>query len=139
VSEGRAEKLKKALFKGVRLPLKVMPLWIEAIGVGVFIARIIETHPGFKERLAEIDGKVFLFEAKDIGKKFYLCVKDGSIKVVPHLAKRPDVTMRGTVKVLVDVLTGQEDPDTVFFSRRLEITGDTAVAIHFKNMLAALE
>ena len=139
MDEARLEKLKGVLIKGARLPLKAMPLWMEAIGVGVFIARIVETHPGFRERLKEIDGKVFLFEAKDIGKSFYLRVKDNDIKVVPHSAKKPDVTMRGTVKVLIDVLTGKEDPDTVFFSRRLEISGDTAAAIHFKNMLAALE
>lgn len=139
MDEARLEKLKGALIKGARLPLKAMPLWMEAIGVGVFIARIVETHPGFRERLKEIDGKVFLFEAKDIGKSFYLCVKDNDVKVVPHSAKKPDVTMRGAVKVLIDVLTGKEDPDTVFFSRRLEISGDTAAAIHFKNMLAALE
>jgi len=46
--------------------------------------------------------------------------------------------MSGNVAVLMDVLLGKEDPDTVFFSRKLEITGDTATAIHFKNLLAAL-
>jgi predicted lipid carrier protein YhbT len=132
-------RIKGVLLKRINLPLKAMPLWMEAIGVGVFISRIVETNPGFRERLSEIDGKVFLFEAKDIGKGFYLHIKDNGIKVVPHSAKKPDVTMRGTVKVLVDVLLGKEDPDTVFFSRRLEISGDTAAAIHFKNMLAALE
>jgi len=139
MDEARLEKLRGALIKGARIPLKAMPLWMEAIGVGVFIARIVETNPGFRERLSEIDGKVFLFEAKDIKKSFYLRIKNNDIKVVPHSAKKPDVTMRGTVKVLIDVLTGKEDPDTVFFSRRLEISGDTAAAIHFKNMLAALE
>lgn len=139
MDDGRFERLRGALIKGARLPLKAMPLWMEAIGVGVFIARIVEANPGFRERLKEIDGKVFLFEAKDIKKSFYLHIKDNDIKVVPHSAGKPDVTMRGTVKVLIDVLTGKEDPDTVFFSRRLEISGDTAAAIHFKNMLASLE
>ena len=57
--------------------------------------------------------------------------------VVPS-TRSPDVTMRGTVKVLLDVFTGRVDPDTVFFSRRLEITGDTAAAVHLKNILATL-
>lgn len=132
------DKLKRTLFLGMNIPLKAMPLWMEAIGVGVFISRIVEKNPRFRERLREIDGKVFLFEAKDIKKGFYLLIKDNDIKVVPHSGRKPDVTMRGTVKVLIDVLIGKEDPDTVFFSRRLEISGDTAAAIHFKNMLAAL-
>lgn len=132
-------KLKAQLLRGVKLPLKAMPLWMEAIGVGVFITRIVEKNPRFKERLKEIDDKVFLFEAKDIKKSFFLYIKDKNVQIVPHMARVPDVTMRGTVNVLVDVLIGKEDPDTVFFSRKLEISGDTATAIHFKNILAALE
>jgi predicted lipid carrier protein YhbT len=73
-----------------------------------------------------------------VGKKFYIVIKDRDIKVHPHSASTPDVTMSGNVAVLMDVLLGKEDPDTVFFSRKLEITGDTATAIHFKNLLAAL-
>ncbi|MDP2689558.1 MAG: SCP2 sterol-binding domain-containing protein [Deltaproteobacteria bacterium] len=132
------KRLKGAFYRGIRGPLKAMPLWMEAIGVGAFIATIVEGNPPFKEKLSQIDGKVFRFEAKDIGKSFYLHIKDREIKVVPHIKREPDVTMSGKVAVLMDVLTGKEDPDTVFFSRRLEITGDTATAIYFKNMLAAL-
>ncbi|OGQ03950.1 MAG: hypothetical protein A2W38_00415 [Deltaproteobacteria bacterium RBG_19FT_COMBO_58_16] len=131
-------RLKGVLYRGIRGPLKVMPLWMEAIGVGVFISSIVDANPSFKEKLSQIDGKVFRFEARDISKSFYLHIKDREIKVVPHMNREPDVTMSGKVAVLIDVLTGKEDPDTVFFSRRLEITGDTASAIHFKNILAAL-
>jgi len=136
--EELTRRLKGVLYRGIRGPLKVMPLWMEAIGVGVFISSIVDANPSFKEKLSQIDGKVFRFEARDISKSFYLHIKDREIKVVPHMNREPDVTMSGKVAVLIDVLTGKEDPDTVFFSRRLEITGDTASAIHFKNILAAL-
>lgn len=136
--EDLKRRLKGAFYRGIRGPLKAMPLWMEAIGVGAFIASIVEDNPSFREKLAQIDGKVFKFEAKDISKSFFLVIKDRDIKVVPHIMREPDVTMSGKVAVLIDVLTGKEDPDTVFFSRRLEITGDTATAIHFKNILAAL-
>lgn len=138
MEENNKKKLKALFYKSLNLPLKLMPLWVEAIGVGAFITSIVEGNQALKERLGEVDDKVFLFEAKDIKKSFYLHIKDKGIKLVPHMARKPDVTMRGTVKVLTDVLIGKEDPDTVFFSRRLEITGDTATAIHFKNILAAL-
>lgn len=132
------KKIKEGLLGSMHLPLKAVPLWMEAIGVGVFISKIVEENPHFKERLKDIDDKLFMFEARDIGKKFYIYIKDKDIKVLPHFSRNPDVTMSGEVRTLVDVLLGKEDPDTVFFSRRLEITGDTATAIHFKNMLAAL-
>lgn len=133
------KKIKGTLIKGMNVPLKVMPLWMEAIGVGAFITQIVDNNPRFKEKLKEIDDKVFLFEAKDVNKGFFLYIKDRNIKVLPHCARKPDVTMRGKVAVLMNVLLGKEDPDTVFFSRRLEISGDTASAIHFKNILAALQ
>jgi len=132
------KKIKDKLYKSMNLPLKAMPSWMEAIGAGVFVAHILENNPRFRQRLGEVDDKVFLFEAKDVGKKFFLHIKDKDIKVHPHSSRTPDVTMSGNVSVLMDVMLGKEDPDTVFFSRKLEITGDTATAIHFKNLLAAL-
>lgn len=132
------EGFKEALFKFGALSLRVLPLWVEAIGAGVFFASVVEKSPALKERLSELEGKVFLFEATDIGKSFYLMIKDRGINVIPHVSQPPHVTMKGDVRVLADVFLGKVDPDTVFFSRRLEVSGDTAVAIHFKNILAAL-
>lgn len=133
------KRLAYALKRGASVPLRLMPLWMEAIGAGAFMATILDAHPALRERLRELDGKVFLFEAKDIKKGFYLQIKDGDIKLIPHMTVAPDVTMRGAFDVLFELLLGTIDPDTVFFSRRLEITGDTATAIHFKNILATLQ
>ncbi len=127
-----------AVYGALRLPLRLMPLWMEAIGAGVFMATIVQGHPRFKERLKEVAGKVFLFEARDIEKSFYLKIKEDEIKILPYMTCEPDVVMRGEARVLVDLLMGREDPDTVFFTRRLEINGDTAAAILFKNILADL-
>ena len=132
------ERIKTSFLKLLKLPLNLTPLWIEAIGMGAVMGAIVDGNKRFKERLTEIDNKVFLFEAVDLNKKFYLRIKDGDIKIIPHLAKEPDVVMKGETKVFFGLLLGKEDPDTVFFSRRLEISGDTAAAIHFKNILNSL-
>mgnify|MGYP001606276174 CR=1 FL=1 len=132
------ERLKEKALQALKLPLKLIPLWIEAIGMGVVMGVIVDSNKRFKERLREIDDKIFLFEAVDLNKKFYLRIKDGDIKIIPHLAKKPDVVMKGETKVFFGLLLGKEDPDTVFFSRKLEISGDTAAAIHFKNILNSL-
>ncbi len=132
------ERLKENALKVLNLPLKFMPLWIESIGMGVVMGAILDSNQKFKDRLKEIDNKVFFFDAVDIKKGFYFHIKDGDIKVIPNLAVNVDVTMKGAVSTLFGLLFGKEDPDTVFFSRRLEIAGDTAVAIHFKNILNSL-
>ncbi len=126
------------LWKALSLPARFLPSWIGAIGAGVFISFVTERNPEFRERLKEIEGKVFYFEATDIGKSFYMVIRPSGISILPHYAGKPDVMMKGGVKTLFSLLQGREDPDTVFFSRRLAITGDTAVAVHFKNILNSL-
>lgn len=138
-NDNSTNKLRTILFKAASAPLKAMPLWMEAVGAGVFLAALVQKNPAFKARLNGIEGKIFRFEARDLGRSFYLLVKNSELLCVPHMAAAPDVTMSGNFPVLVDLLLGRVDPDTVFFSRKLEITGDTAVAIYFKNILASLE
>jgi predicted lipid carrier protein YhbT len=138
MAEETSDRLRELVYEGLRPPLRLIPLWLEAIGAGIFISTIVERNPRFKKRLNELSGKVFLFEARDIEKSFYLDIKEDDIKVIPHMTGEPDVVMRGEAKVLMDLLLGKEDPDTVFFSRRLEISGDTAAAILLKNILADL-
>jgi predicted lipid carrier protein YhbT len=134
----KAAKIKDTLYKSAAFSLRLMPLWMEAIGAGALIASVMQANPNLKERLKELDNKLFLFEVKDIGKSFYMRIKDGDVSIVPHVLKTPDATMKGDARVLMDVFLGKVDPDTVFFSRRLEVSGDTAVAIHLKNILASI-
>jgi predicted lipid carrier protein YhbT len=137
VAKYKAE-LRERLFKALRVPVRFIPNWIDAVAAGLFIATIVDSHPAFREKLKGLDGKVFFFDAQDVKKSFYMHIKDKDIKVTPHYAGQPDVTMRGDTSVLFRLLLGKEDPDTVFFSRRLEIGGDTAAAICFKNILNSL-
>ena len=119
--------------------LKVIPSWMQGAGLGLFLEHVLEHNPGFRERLEEIDDNYFLFEATDIGQRFYLHIKDNNIKVKLHYRKEPDVVMKGKFSVLVGLLMSKVDPDNVFFSRQLQITGNTATALNFKNILDSIE
>ena len=132
------ERLREACKKASRFFLKATPLVVEAVAVGSMLSALVRRNAELAERLGELDGKIFYFEARDIGKGFFIKIDDGDIKVVLHTRRAPDVTMRGDVSVLLDVFSGRVDPDTVFFSRKLEVEGDTATAIHFKNILASV-
>lgn len=137
--ESIKKNLKGAAFKYLSGPLRVMPRFVEAIGAGVIISSVLDSRPDIKERMRALDGKVFLFEATDLDKTFNLCIDgEGEVKVVPNVSVEPDVVMRADAAVLVDLFLGDEDPDTVFFSRRFEINGDTAAAILLKNILATI-
>ena len=132
-------RFERAGLAGLRFGLKATPLLFEAMAAAVMLKKVVADNPAFAEKLGALDGKLFWFEATDINKGFFLKIEEKGVKVELHNANEPDVTMKGEVAVLVDLFLGKVDPDTVFFSRRLEITGDTSVAIHFKNILAALD
>ncbi|HHL39808.1 MAG TPA: SCP2 sterol-binding domain-containing protein [Deltaproteobacteria bacterium] len=132
------EKIGDLLMELAAPALRAAPRCAEAVAVGAALSLVLERNPSLRQRLGELAGKVFFFSAKDIKKDFYLVVTADGVAVRLHCARKPDVTMRGDVKVLLGLVLGAEDPDTVFFSRRLEISGDTAAAIHLKNILASL-
>ncbi len=126
------------LTKAAITPLRFIPKSLQCIGLGSFLAFELERDPSIRERLREIDGRTFQFEATDIDKRFYMTIKDGKVTVRPHYAGEPDVTMKGETAVLAGLMLNRVDPDTVFFSRKLQISGSTDVAICFKNILASL-
>jgi O2-independent ubiquinone biosynthesis accessory factor UbiT len=51
----------------------------------------------------------------------------------------PDLTIGACVHDLVRLARREEDPDTLFFSRRLALEGDTELGLLFKNTLDALD
>lgn len=50
-----------------------------------------------------------------------------------------DVVIRCGLNDLIRLSAGQRDPDTLFFQRRLLITGDTELGLECKNLLDRLE
>lgn len=51
----------------------------------------------------------------------------------------PDVTIEGLVYDFFLLATRREDPDTLFFQRRLRLSGDVELGLHLKNFLDSLE
>lgn len=48
------------------------------------------------------------------------------------------VCIQADAHAFIDLLEGREDPDTLFFERRLVMEGDTAFALLLKNTLDAV-
>ena len=52
---------------------------------------------------------------------------------------RPDLSIRASARDFLLLLTRREDPDTLFFSRRLVSEGDTELGLTVKNLLDSLD
>jgi len=47
----------------------------------------------------------------------------------------PDVEFSGTLEAMVLMASQKVDPDTLFFNRQLQITGDTELGLEIKNLI----
>lgn len=52
---------------------------------------------------------------------------------------RPDATIAGTAHEFLLLAARREDADTLFFQRRLKMSGDTELGLYLKNFLDAFE
>ncbi len=90
------------------------------------------------DSLSPLHGKLVCISVKDAGMDFHFTISSkGFSAAVPK--QEPDLTIRATAYDFFMLATRREDPDTLFFSRRLVIEGDTELGLFTKNTLDALE
>ena len=89
-------------------------------------------------RSATLDRRVIRFVVADAG--LTLTVRRAGAAFVPALADVPaDVTLTASLRDFYLLAAREEDPDTLFFARRLCIEGDTETGLAVKNLLDAVE
>lgn len=74
---------------------------------------------------------------KDLAIKLTFLIKERGIKSISSM-DQADVTIRGNLRDYLSLLVGREDPDTLFFQRRLVMEGDTELGLVLKNSLLAV-
>lgn len=88
------------------------------------------------ERLAELKGKRFRLSIDDAHTSLTFEITEHGLTRSP-LA--PHVTIRGPLRDFVALALREEDPDTLFFQRRLAVEGETETGVHLKNLLDGWE
>ena len=85
-----------------------------------------------------LDGKVMRIEVTDARLKFRISLHQKRL-VAAHSRQPDDLSIAGTVYDFLLLATRREDPDTLFFNRRLHLGGDTELGLYVKNLLDSLE
>lgn len=88
------------------------------------------------ERLGELSGKCFRLCVDDVPLSLTFEVAQGGLR---RTTRAPHVTIRGALQDFVDLARRREDPDTLFFQRRLAVEGETETGLHLKNLLDGWE
>jgi predicted lipid carrier protein YhbT len=81
-------------------------------------------------------GRRYAIRVKDLGLSLRFTV--GQRGFAPD-SGTPDLTVSATARDFLLLLARREDPDTLFFSRRLVSEGDTELGLTVKNLLDALD
>ena len=97
------------------------------------LGRIIQ-----KEYLEPLHGKQIAIHVKDLGLSLYFTIHADKFTPI-HSAKQTDLSISATAQDFFLLATRKEDPDTLFFSRRLIVEGDTELGLVAKNTLDAIE
>ncbi|MBK8286926.1 MAG: SCP2 sterol-binding domain-containing protein [Ahniella sp.] len=86
--------------------------------------------------LAFLEGRTIGIEVTDLGLSPRFGLRDGQPRVVSDPA---EATVRGTLTDLLQLASRREDADTLFFQRRLMLTGDTELGLHTRNVLDRID
>ena len=92
-----------------------------------------------ESELALLEDKLFRVRVLDTGGEALYTFRSGLFRPVFQATREPDLAFAANLSAYLQLLTRQEDPDTLFFNRELEITGDTELGLIVKNMLDAVE
>lgn len=120
----------------LRTPVKLTPFAIKR--------QILEQVLGWQFRQALEDGELdFLddrwlsIEVRDIGLQWFTSVQNN--KLVVRESAQADVSFKADANDLLMIAARRQDPDTLFFQRRLVIEGDTELGLYVKNLMDAID
>ncbi len=87
--------------------------------------------------LAFLEGRWLSIEVRDIGLRWFTSVENEQLIVRESAAA--DVSFSADASDLLMIAARKQDPDTLFFQRRLVIEGDTELGLYVKNLMDAIE
>ncbi|AHF03519.1 SCP2 sterol-binding domain-containing protein [Marichromatium gracile] len=125
------------LLRPLSLPLRLMPTTFHSRA----LARIL--NQVMKEAIADgeldfLEGRQVAIEIADMGVRYRLGFENGRIQ--GYGEQRPaDASIAGDTREFMMLAARQEDADTLFFQRRLRMSGSTELGLYLKNFLDAFE
>lgn len=116
-----------------------LPQWPHAVALVGGLNAALKMNLLPEDGLTALEDKLFRVRVLDTGGEACYTYRDGLFRPVFRPASEPDLAFAANLSAYLQLLARQEDPDTLFFNRELEITGDTELGLIVKNMLDAID
>lgn len=115
-----------------RLPA-APPAFVLARALDFGVGRIVS-----REQVAPLQGKRFALFVRDLGLAMHVESTPAGFRVA-RAPYAPDLTVAATLSDFIALARREEDPDTLFFARRLAVEGDTELGLVLKNLLDGID
>jgi len=116
-----------------------LPQWPHTLALVAGLNAALKMKLLPESELALLEEKLFRVRVLDTGGEASYTYSNGLFRPVFRPQREPDLAFAANLSAYLQLLSRQEDPDTLFFNRELEITGDTELGLIVKNMLDAVE
>lgn len=117
---------------GPRLPQRP---WSDMLCASLELARLTRQVDA---DFSFLEGHTIRIIVEDMGARASLHYTGGHFRPAGSRSAA-DVSFRATAADYLKLLRRTEDPDTLFFQRKLRIEGDTELGLHLKNLLDSIE
>lgn len=120
----------------LRIPLKFTPFALQR----QLLQQVLSWQ--FRQALQDgelefLEGRWLQIEVRDIGLRWFTSVEND--RLIVSESASADVSFSADASDLLMIAARKQDPDTLFFQRRLVIEGDTELGLYVKNLMDAIE
>lgn len=116
-------------------PLGLLPAGLHSRALALVCNQVLR-EPLDRGEMDFLQGRTLEIQVLDLGICCRVTLGAGALRAS---RASPDVRIEGRCGDLLLLASQQEDPDSLFFSRRLRLQGDTELGLHLKNFLDAQE
>jgi len=119
------------------LPGRLLPGRLHSQGLTLLLNRLLSETLANGE-LDFLQERILQIEIMDLALDYRLTLEKGRLAAA-SAEKTPDVRFGGKAREFLLLALNEEDPDTLFFQRRLQLEGDTELGLEIKNLLYSLD
>lgn len=119
------------------MPLRLVPHPVQRLPLELALEQVFRASVA-EGALEFLEGRCLAIEIEDTGWRWPVALEHGRLRVLAR-DYPADVVIRGQSPAFLIMAGRLEDPDTLFFQRRLVIEGDTELGLGVKNFLDGLD
>ena len=121
----------------LRLPVSLIPFAVKKAAMVFILQRV------FKEALEDgdfefLEDRFLKVSLDDLQLSCFITLQQGQL-LVKEQSDSFDVSFAAGLNDLILIAGRKEDPDSLFFQRRLRIEGDTELGLEVKNLMDSLD